>query len=137
MKIILSLLLLQFFALKQCNSDTLNSTIEYSIFTRGTYKKILIEEQKMYFSNERESKGTEIEVSKEDWTKIIALFEAIELEKIQGIKGESSNRATDRSFHAKFSVIKNGKTYKTNEFDHGNPPKEVADLVNLISKFLK
>lgn len=135
MKIILSLLILQFFNLKQCNSDTLNSTIEYSIFTRGTYKKILIEEQKIYFSNERESKGTEIEVSKEEWTKIIALFEVIELEKIQGLKGISSNRASDRSFHANFSVIKNGKTYNTNEFDHGNPPKEVADLVNLISKF--
>jgi hypothetical protein len=137
MKIILTLLMLQIFTLKKCNSETINSTIEYSIFTRGTYKKILIENQKMYFSKEREIKGEEIIVSKEDWTNIITLFESLDLEKIQGLKGNGSKRATDRSYHANFSVIKNGKTYQTNEFDHGNPPIEIEALVNIITKFLK
>ena len=136
MKLLISFLILQFFTIKQCNSDTLSSTIEYSIFTRGTYKKLLIVDQKMYLSREREVKGEAIEVSKEDWSKIIVLFEKIDLDKIQGLEGESSNRATDRSYHAHFLIIKNGKTYKTNEFDHGNPPKEIAELVNLMSKYL-
>ncbi|MFY7811219.1 MAG: hypothetical protein ACOVQ2_05755 [Flavobacterium sp.] len=136
MKLLLTILLLPFFTIKQCNSDTLNSTIEYSIFTRGTYKKILIAQQKMYLSKEREGRGEEIEVLKEDWSKIIVLIEKIDLDKIQGLKGDSSNRVSDRSFHAHFLINKNGKTYKTNEFDHGNPPKEIAELVNLISKYL-
>lgn len=137
---IFSILLLQLtLILNNCSekTDVINSKIEYEIFTRGTYKKLTIENQKLFFSKNREEKGDEVEVSKEDWKLLFDFFETINLENLNQLKAPSNNRAGDRSFHANFKVEKNGKTYQSNQFDHGNPPLEIKKFIDKLSVFLK
>lgn len=135
--------LLMFFTIpflffNKCNSnkDTLESKLQYEIFTRGSFKKISIENQKMYFSKSREEIGKEVKISSTDWKEIILFFEAINLDKINGSTSDSNNRSADRTYHARFKVENKGKKYETDEFDHGNPPKEIEKLVNKIAKYL-
>ena len=140
MKILITLFMIPFFMVNKCNMEkmeTLNSKIEYEVTRRGSYKKILIQNQKMFFSDKRDELGVEINVSDKDWQEIITLFEAVEAEKIEGLTGTNINRATDRASHAHFSIEKNGKKYSTNTFDHGNPPAILEKLVTKIASFLK
>ena len=138
MKLLLMFYTIPFMFLNKCSlgNDILESKLHYEISTRGTYKKISIENQKMYLAKSTENIGEEVTVSSEDWKEIITLFEAVNLEKIKGITSETSKRASDRVYHARFKVENKGKKYETNEFDHGNPPKEIEKLINKISKYL-
>lgn len=138
MKLLLMFLTIPFLFFNKCNSnkDTLESKLQYEIFTRGSFKKISIENQKMYLSTSRDNTGKEITIPAKDWKEIITLFEAIDLSKIDGLTSENKDRAGDKVYHARFKVENKGKKYETDEFDHGNPPKEIEKLINKIAMYL-
>jgi hypothetical protein len=71
-------------------------------------------------------------IAKGDWDKLAAAAEKVNVEGIKDIKAPSVKHQFDGALMANLKVIKEGKEYRSVTFDHGNPPAEIAPLVNKI-----
>ena len=133
---LLSLLLLSVILGKGCSDpkELKQATLEYTANTRGFYQKILVQNQQMYVSKDRNSaaKGTKTVLSDADWNQLVAAFSSLELEKLSTYKAPSEKRFYDGAAIAKLKVTYEGKVYESVDFDHGAPPKEIEKLVNKV-----
>lgn len=68
----------------------------------------------------------------EEWSSILESMKNTDAARMSQLKAPSDSRASDAALHAILSVRKNDTIYKTNSFDHGNPPAEVKPLVEAI-----
>jgi hypothetical protein len=107
-------------------------SIKYSAFTRGTSKEIVVNE-KGVISNKNDKKLRQTE-GKSTLSQCQKLIKNINLESISALKAPSKRRASDGALHASIEIITKDKTYQSNEFDEGNPPKELKKLVDYILK---
>ena len=60
------------------------------------------------------------------------MVKKVELENLSLFKAPSKRREIDGAAIAKLKVIKNENEYTSTNFDHGNPPLEIKNLVNYI-----
>ena len=136
---LISLLFLTIFLGKGCNAeqnqDIESAVIEYTANTRGFYQKITVQNQKFTVSKSRDGKDSPAEqkVSSSDWKKIIDAFQEVDLESIPTLKAPTEKRFYDGAAIADLKITYQGKSYKTQPFDHGNPPVEIEKLVNKIT----
>lgn len=136
---LISLLFLTIFLGKGCNAeqkqDIESAVIEYTANTRGFYQKIIVQNQKFTVSKSRDGKDSPAEqkVSSSDWKKIIDAFQEVDLESIPTLKAPTEKRFYDGAAIADLKITYQGKSYKTQPFDHGNPPVEIEKLVNKIT----
>ena len=136
---IISILFLTIFLGKGCNAeqkqDIETAVIEYTANTRGFYQKITVQKQKFTVSKNRDGKDTPAEqkISNSDWKKIIEAFQEVDLEGIPTLKAPTEKRLYDGAAIADLKIIYQEKTYRTQPFDHGNPPIEIEKLVNKIT----
>ncbi|GAA4276044.1 hypothetical protein GCM10022259_07680 [Aquimarina mytili] len=108
-------------------------TVEYQALTRATFFQININKDTIEKTTDRNLKNIDSrKCSKKDWETIITLTEAIALEKISQLKAPSGKRLFDGAAHAQLKIISKNKTYTSASFDHGNPPKEIEQLVKTI-----
>jgi hypothetical protein len=63
---------------------------------------------------------------------LIALFEKTNLEAFPDLKDPTQKRFYDGAAIAGLKVRYQDKNYETKNFDHGNPPVEIENLVNKI-----
>ncbi|PXY45052.1 putative periplasmic lipoprotein [Flavobacterium hydrophilum] len=138
---ILSLILLTIFIGAGCSSqkkaDMTSTVIEYSAMSRGYYKKIVVQNQTVSVTNGRDAQTVENKIEKANWDKIIAEFEKIDVEKISTLKAPTEKRFYDGAAIGNLKITQNQKTYETQGFDNGFPPKEIEKLVNLLTDFVK
>ncbi|MFB9109305.1 hypothetical protein [Flavobacterium gyeonganense] len=138
---IVSLLLLVIFIGTGCSSqkktDMASTVIEYSAMSRGYYKKIVVQNQTVSVTNKRDAQAVENTIKKTDWDKIVAEFEKINVESIPTLKAPTEKRFYDGAAIGNLKIIQNQKTYETQGFDNGFPPKEIEKLVNLLTDFAK
>ena len=140
---LISMIFLSLFLTKGCSKasdDTIkNAVIEYTANTRGFYQKIVIKDQKIAVSNQRrEATMPEAKaIADADWKLLIAAFSKIELEKIADLKSPTEKRFHDGAPAADMIIKYNEKEYICPTFDHGNPPAEVALLVNKMVDLAK
>lgn len=120
---------------KEQQKDMDDAVIEYTATTRGYYQKIRIQDQEFFVSKDRDGKAKPIEVSlsKESKEQLLAFFKEIDLEELPTLKAPSEKRFYDGAAIATFSITYKGKTYTTENFDHGNPPAEIEKLVEKIN----
>lgn len=108
--------------------------IAYEANTRGFYQKIVIQNQQVFISTDRE--GTAVPISKRiseaDWKSITALFSEIDLETLAHLKGPSEKRFYDGAAIAHLEIRYKDKEYNTPNFDHGFPPESLKKLVDQI-----
>ena len=71
-------------------------------------------------------------VDAEEWDELLALIEAIDLKKLESIKGSKELQEVDRSAYATLRVFTREEHYQSTAFDHGNPPEEIKPLVGAI-----
>ena len=125
------------------NTETTNSisiptpqeqviSFEYTASTRGYYQKIIITESEILKTTKREGNLKGIVCPLEDWNELKALLKPIHLEQIPVFNPPSKDFQFDGAPLSRLKVTSNGKIYETQGFDHGNPPKEIADLVKEI-----
>jgi hypothetical protein len=128
------------------NSNTINEktqskmpTIYYEASTRGYFMACKVENQMLYVTKERNFKeyANKIEISNDDWETISKLAAAVDLEKVKDYKWPTEKRHYDAAAHANIIFESNGVKYPANGFDHGDPPVEVAALVNKIVDLVK
>ena len=138
---IFSLLLLTIFIGSGCSSqkktDMSGTQIEYSATSRGYYKKVVVENQTASVVNARNEEAVTIKIDEAKWKKIVAEFEKINLDSISTLKAPTEKRFYDGAAIGNLKVIQNQKTYETNGFDNGFPPKKIEKLVNLLVDFMK
>ncbi|MEC4003590.1 hypothetical protein OX283_002875 [Flavobacterium sp. SUN052] len=108
--------------------------LEYEANTRGFYQKIIIENQEMIVSNDRNSseKGTAVKISDSDFKELISAFQTVNLADLATYKDPTQKRFHDGAAIAHLKIVADEKEYQTTDFDHGFPPVEIEKLVNKI-----
>ncbi|TPG44480.1 hypothetical protein [Flavobacterium pectinovorum] len=138
---ILSLLLLTIFIGTSCSSqkitDMTTTQMEYSAVSRGLYKKILVQNKTVSIINGKNTDAVVSKISDAKWKQIVTEFSKVNLESIPTLKAPTEKRFYDGAAIANLKVVQNQKTYETQGFDNGNPPKEIEKLVNLLLDFTK
>ena len=138
---ILSLLLLTIFLGTGCSSqkktDMTGTQIEYTAMSRGLYKKIVVQDQKVSITNGRDTEAIVSQIDNSKWNKIVSEFEKINLDSLSALKAPTEKRFYDGAAIGNLKIIQNPKTYETAGFDNGFPPKKIEKLVNLLTDFVK
>ena len=138
---ILSLLLLTIFMGTGCSSqkktDMTSTQIEYSAVSRGVYKKITVQNKTVSVVNGRNAQSVEKKIDDAKWKQIVAEFSKINLESIPTLKAPTEKRFHDGAAIGNLKITQNQKSYETQGFDNGFPPKGIEKLVNLLTDFVK
>lgn len=108
-----------------------DKTIElvYAAQSRGFYKEIIINKEKIVSSDKKNSSK---KCSEEQWQKLMSYLNSIELVLINSLEAPTSKRLYDGAAIASLKIKINDKTYLSSSFDHGHPPKELEDIVKHI-----
>ena len=146
----ISLLLCVVFAIVSCNcqkkaveqnvSATKQSSVttmpkfEYTANSRGFYQKIIIENQQVYITGDRNDngKGVPQKISDADWNELKEYYKGLKLDDLSTFKDPTQKRFYDGAAIADFKITDGSKEYQTTSFDHGFPPVEIEKLVKKI-----
>lgn len=113
-------------------------SFEYEAVSRGFYMKIRVNKETLVFSEERTGKkDIKIIISNKQWKELIDLANKIKFEELPSFKAPSEKRKVDGAAHAKLKVFINDDEYESSDFDHGNPPLEIKNLVGYIISMSK
>lgn len=104
--------------------------IELKEQTRGTNRIFTFDQNSIITSlNENVTKS---ELSSSDWENIVKQASLIDLSKISSYESPTTGRFSDRALSSAIIIISDGKTYESNTFDAGIPPKELEGLYNAL-----
>ena len=117
-------------ATKEVSYESLS--LEYSAVSMGSYKQIIINKKTISTLQKSGGKSITKACKKEDWDSIISLLKPIDLNAISTIEPPSKDFQFDGAALANLKISHNDSIYETLAFDHGNPPKEIAELVKQI-----
>lgn len=136
MKILFPFIVLLFMA-KGCTNSEIKKesekiSFEYEANTRGNYLKRLVKQDTVFAIKTRGGLPVQNNLSKSDWNSLLTLLSKVDVTKISTLKAPSEKRFHDGAMIANLKVIYKDKTYETTDFDHGNPPAEIKDLVTKI-----
>lgn len=126
---VLSILCVLF--LIQCSSSQEENplkSIYYSARTRGSSIAIKIESTQLTYND------TIIGISEIEWKRLTELISQIDLKNISELEAPSNDRFRDAALAASIKLNFRDMKYESAQFDHGNPPKELSDLINEILK---
>ncbi|MBP0902699.1 META domain-containing protein [Mariniflexile gromovii] len=104
-------------------------SFEYVAHSRGTFKHIIISKKQISIQNNRGDASILKNINKTHWNTLLKALKPIDIENIPNLKAPSENRFFDGAAIANLKITYEGKTYESQSFDHGNPPKEIAQLV--------
>jgi hypothetical protein len=108
--------------------------LEYEANTRGFFQKITIENKRVTVSSDRNNpnKGTTSTLSEGDAIELFKMYQKLNLDALATYKDPTQKRFYDGAAIANLKVTRNGKEYKTTDFDHGTPPEEIEIFVYKI-----
>ena len=116
------------------SADLALAKLTYTAQSRGVNQVITIQNQDITVESGRGKDATVAiaRISQGDWNDLTRQFDTIELEKMETYADPSQERFHDGAAIANFTVEYKGKTYRSKDFDHGNPPKELKSLIDKI-----
>ena len=106
--------------------------VVYQETTRGFYREITIREGKIFVVTARGAKPAFWELKKEDYKKLLDLYQKIDLNGLSSLKDPTQKRFYDGAPIATLSFTNEKDTYTSSEFDGGFPPKEIEAFVNKL-----
>jgi hypothetical protein len=112
------------------NQDTIS--IEYSAHSRGTYNHIIVNKKQISIENRRGESPIIKTCNEAHWDALLKALKPVDVANIPNLEAPSEKRFYDGAAIATLTIIYNGESYTTPSFDHGNPPKEIAELVKEI-----
>ncbi len=112
-------------------------TFDYNATSRGMLLNIVISNEGHYLAvtKVRGMKPAKQTYTEEEWNQLISALETITLNSLPDLSPPSKHFQIDGDAMATLTDYIDGETYKTPIFDHGNPPKEISKLVNLLLSF--
>lgn len=126
----LLLLILTTFNISYHSQD--DCILQYESISRGSYLSIHISSNQIILKTTPDDKGELIPISQYQWKQLIQKLNQINLENISKEEAPSKKRLYDGAAHAQLLIIKGGKHYQSQPFDHGHPPKGISSLVKAI-----
>ena len=116
------------------NTTQESMIVEYEALSRGFYSKIMLENNQIAISKDRDNQAIskKITISKADQIEITNLLANLKPESLLNLIGPTEKRFHDGAAHANLKITKNGKSYETQGFDAGFPPKEIEKLVTKL-----
>ena len=111
-----------------------NYRIEYKAQTRGALYEILVEGNLLSFKSYNDSKT--IVLTKEQIKALTNEINNINLKAINDLEAPTTKRFTDGVMMAYFKINRAENSYKSSEFDHEYPPKELQTLFKILISYL-
>ncbi len=115
--------------------------VVYQETTRGRYRKITIQEGKIFVVTAHGAKPVFWELKKEDYKKLVDFYKTIDLSSLSSLKDPTQKRFYDGAPIATLSFTNEKDTYTSSDFDGGYPPKEieafVSELIDIAEKLNK
>lgn len=123
----------------QAQKTSINSVFEYEANTRGFFQKIVVKDQTISVSNDRNAvtMPAATKIPSKDWQILVSELKKIKLNNIKNLVAPSDLRHTDAAAMAYLKITDNKTEYRSPEFDNGNPPAEIANLTNKITALAK
>jgi heat shock protein HslJ len=116
------------------NKEPVN--IRYSVTSRGFGRTINLVGDEVLINEIRPTPSkNKLQLSGSDLDKIQQILSKIDATTIEKIKPPSTAHQYDGAAGAVLSIIVGKKTYHSPTFDHGNPPKELKELVEKLNSF--
>tara|TARA_B100000886_G_C20409064_1_gene486161 strand:- start:662 stop:1129 length:468 start_codon:yes stop_codon:yes gene_type:complete len=114
--------------------DLKNVEFIYKKYSRGFYNEISINKNRIRtYLNYEKNKFKDLNINPLQWQKCLSLANEIDLNKVNEIKDISNDRYSDKVHYGKLIIQFNKKQFGSiTDFDHGNPPKEIARLTNYL-----
>ncbi|MCF7559788.1 hypothetical protein L3X39_03995 [Sabulilitoribacter multivorans] len=141
----LTSLILMLFTLQSCKCQQKTSNlndestqtggdyiVEYTALSRGIYNQIIINKKTISSLQQRGGTPSLHPCEEKNWNTITKMLGPIEVENISTLEAPSKAFQYDGAAIAHLKITKGDKTYESAPFDHGNPPKEIAELVKVI-----
>ena len=113
-------------------NQTENMIFEYTAITRGSYTMVKANKDTITYQLSRASKEETKDCTKQNWDTLTNLASNVDITKIDQIEAPSKAHQYDGAAIANLNVTVGDKTYRTQSFDAGNPPKEIAEIVNYL-----
>ncbi len=136
MKFLFSLLI-ALLTVKDCkhkkpnNQQEVNS-IEYTAMSRGFYKEVVVNNETISIKSDINSEPIVRSCTKEFWNDVRQIISNIDVKSMNSLEAPTQKRMHDGAAHANLKITIGGKTYETQGFDHGYPPKEIKSLCDSI-----
>ena len=111
--------------------------ISYEASSRGFHLKIDLTGNKLTVGNRMSTEERIISDGDPQLESIMTHFNQLDLKTIPDLKAPSQESSRDAAAIAYFSVKTGETTYETDSFDHGNPPAEVAPIIDALLKLAK
>ena len=109
--------------------------ISYKAETRGSFIIIHFKDSSLVLKSTSTDKS--IVLSNAEVINIQNIASKIKLSEIGALIAPSNERYRDAALTGSFIILKNDTSYTSSNFDHGNPPKELQELYNILQKYLK
>lgn len=108
--------------------------IEYEANTRGFYEKIIIQNQTITVSKDRDGNDKPVgkKISDADWKALTGFFNEVNLAEMPNLKAPTEKRFYDGAPIAGLKITYKDKDYTSSSFDHGFPPAQIKKLVDKI-----
>lgn len=135
MKISIIAFIFMFLTANDCTNQDKDSvsSFSYETFTRGSSTMYNVTPEMIQIKSTGLNKSeSSLQISKEEWNGLLEKMQKIDVSKVNQLKAPTDARASDAALHAILSIRKNDTIYKTNSFDHGQPPAEIKPLVEAI-----
>ena len=104
--------------------------IEYLATTRGSSVQIIAHPDRIIYND------TIFEITPEKWNSLTSLIQEINLDNLKNSQAPSEDRYRDAALAAELKITTLEATYTSSQFDHGNPPIEIATLVEKINELV-
>ena len=145
---IVSLVSVFLFVLGSCNSqknavetkDKMKDIeIQYEANTRGFYQKLVLKNKEISSTNDRNGIENPIvqKVSEADRNALMQEINKVDFENLPNLKAPTEKRFYDGAAISHLKIIYKGKTYQTTDFDHGFPPMEIKNAVEMVNLLFK
>lgn len=124
--------LLFFLLINSCNSQNKADiiTISYKAITRGGSIEINATSELITYKDLENKK--QLKPTSGDWKNLINLIEEINLSEMENFNPPSEDRYVDAALQATISITVSETTYNSQTFDHGNPPKELKEIIDKL-----
>ena len=109
--------------------------ISYKAETRGSFIIIHFKDSSLVLKSTSADKS--VVLSNAEVINIYNIVSKIKLSEIGDLIAPSNERYKDAALTGSFIILKNDTSYTSSNFDHGNPPKELQELYNILQKYLK
>lgn len=107
--------------------------ISYQATTRGFYQMLWIGNTTLTLTNDRShNEKTVYPITENDWNELMTVLKDVDVSTLPGLEAPTSKRHHDAAAFATLTVVQDGKEIKTQNFDHGHPPKHIEALVSKI-----